>query len=95
MLCVARAADQPGLVGVDDSLDSIAKAEFAEDVRDGPAITSQFPAAFRPPAFASRSSDCRPGIGSSHGRPTGPKGRTQTGLPRSARTNCNRGGRPL
>ena len=62
---------------------------------EGPAITSRFPAAFRPPAFASRSSHSRQGIGSPHGRPTGPKGRTQTGLPRSARTSCDRGGCPL
>ena len=33
---------------------------------------SRFPVAFRLPAFASRSSDSRPGIGSPHGRPTGP-----------------------
>ena len=60
------------------------------------AILSRFPAAFRLPAFASRSSHSRRGIGSPHGRPTGPtRGRTQTGLPRSARTSCDRGGCPL
>ena len=32
---------------------------------------SRFPAAFPPPAFASRSSDSRQGIGFPHGRPTG------------------------
>jgi len=43
------------------------------DRPEGPAITSRFPAAFRPPAFASRSSASRQGIGSPHGRPTGPR----------------------
>jgi hypothetical protein len=56
---------------------------------------SGFPVAFRLPAFASRSSASRQGIGSPYGRPTGPRGRTQTGLPRSARTSCDRGGCPL
>ncbi len=41
---------------------------------EGPAIASRFPAAFRPPAFASRSSHSRQGIGSPHGRPTDPRG---------------------
>ena len=56
---------------------------------------SGFPVAFRLPAFASRSSASRQGIGSPYGRPTGPRGRTQTGLPRSARTSCDREGCPL
>ena len=54
---------------------------------------SRFPAAFRPPAFASRSSDSRRGI-----RPSSrlayrarPSARTSTGLPRSARTSCDPG----
>jgi len=34
---------------------------------------SRFPVAFRLPAFASRSSDSRQGIGSPYGRPTGPR----------------------
>ena len=50
---------------------------------------------FQPPAFASRPSDSRQVIGSPHGRPTGPQGRTQTGLPRSARTSSDRVGCPL
>jgi hypothetical protein len=47
---------------------------------EGPAITSQFPAAFRPPAFASRSSHTRQGIGSPHGRPTDPHGPDPDGV---------------
>ena len=35
------------------------------------------------------------GLGPPHGRLTGPQGRTPTGFPRSARTSCDRGGRPL
>jgi hypothetical protein len=59
----------------------------------GPAITSRFPAVFRLPAFASRSSDSRRGVGPSSrsaDRPTstGPR----RGLPRFARTSCDRGG---
>jgi hypothetical protein len=50
---------------------------------------------FRPPAFASRSSDSRPGVGPSLRSAYRPGGRTPTGLPRSARTSCDRVGRPL
>jgi hypothetical protein len=56
---------------------------------------SRFPAAFRLPAFASRSSDSRRGIPPSSRSAYRPKGRTPTGLPRSARTSCDRGGCPL
>ena len=55
---------------------------------------SRFPVAFRPPAFASRSSDSRRGIGLSlrSAYRARPSARTSTGLPRSARTSCDRGG---
>jgi hypothetical protein len=58
---------------------------------------SRFPVAFRPPAFASRSSDSRRGIGLSlrSAYRAKPSARTSTGLPRSARTSCDRGGCPL
>ena len=58
---------------------------------------SRFPVAFRPPAFASRSSDSRRGIGLSlrSAYRARPSARTSTGLPRSARTSCDRGGCPL
>ena len=58
---------------------------------------SRFPVAFRPPAFASRSSDSRRGIGlsSRSAYRARPSARTPTGLPRSARTSCDRGGCPL
>ena len=58
---------------------------------------SRFPVAFRPPAFASRSSDSRRGIGPSlrSAYRARPAARTSTGLPRSARTSCDRGGCPL
>ena len=50
---------------------------------------------FRPPALASRSSCSRRGVGpssrSAYRSTTGPR----TGLPRSARTSCDRVGRPL
>ena len=54
---------------------------------------SRFPAAFRLPAFASRSSDSRRGVGPSlrsadRTRSSGPR----RGLPRSARTSYDRGG---
>ena len=62
---------------------------------EGLANQSRFPAAFRPPAFASRSSDSAEELGPPHGRLTGPNGRTSTGLPRSARTSSDRGGCPL
>jgi hypothetical protein len=63
----------------------------------GLAFVSRFPGAFRPPAFASRSSDSRRGIGPSlrSAYRTRDRARTPTGLPRSARTSCDRGGRPL
>ena len=52
----------------------------------------RFPVAFRPPAFASRSSDSRQGIGPSSRSAYRAKARTLTGLPRSTRTSCDRGG---
>ena len=61
----------------------------------GLVITPRFPAAFRPPAFASRSSFPAGELGPPHGRLTGQDGRTPTGFPRSARTSCDRVGRPL
>ena len=58
----------------------------------GPAIMSRFPVAFRLPAFASRSSDSRPGAWAflTVGLP-GQSGRTPTGLPRSARCELRPG----
>jgi hypothetical protein len=56
---------------------------------------SRFPVVFRPPAFASRSSDTRRGVGLSSRSAYRPKGRTPTGLPRSACTSYDRGGCPL
>ena len=55
---------------------------------------SRFPAAFRLPAFASRSSDSRRGVGPSlrSAYRTRPLARTPTGLPRFTRTSCDRGG---
>ena len=53
---------------------------------------SRFPVAFRLPAFASRSSDSRRGIGPSLRSAYRPTARTSTGLPRFARTSCDRGG---
>jgi hypothetical protein len=64
---------------------------------EGLASRSRFPAAFRPPAFASRSSFARQGVGPSSRsayRTTDPV-RTPTGFPRSARTSYDRDGRPL
>ena len=61
---------------------------------EGPTIIARFPVAFPPPAFASRSSDSRQGIGRSS-RSAYRHRRTPTGLPRSARTSCGRGGCPL
>jgi hypothetical protein len=55
-------------------------ASYPERPAEGPAITSRFPAAFRPPAFASRSSHTRQGIGSPHGRPTDPHGPDPDGV---------------
>ena len=58
---------------------------------------SRFPAAFRPPAFASRSPCSRPGAGPSSRsayRPP-PGSRTRTGFPRSAPARYDRGGCPL
>jgi hypothetical protein len=64
---------------------------------EGPAMMSRFPAAFRPPAFASWSSCARWGAGPSLRSAYRPccQGRTPTGLPRSARMSCGRGGCPL
>ena len=59
------------------------------------AIASRFPAAFRPPAFASRPSCSRRGVGPTSRSAYRTSARTSTGLPRSARTSCDRGGRPL
>ena len=64
---------------------------------EGLAAWSRFPVAFPLPAFASRSSDSRQGIGLSlrSAYRARPSTRTPTGLPRSARTSCDRGGCPL
>ena len=58
---------------------------------------SRFPAAFRPPAFASRSPCSRPGPGpSSRSAYRAPPGaRTRTGFPRFTPARYDRGGRPL
>ena len=63
----------------------------------GPAMMSRFPAAFRPPAFASWSSCARQGTGPSlrSAYRSCCQDRTLTGLPRSARMSCGRGGCPL
>jgi len=53
---------------------------------------SRFPVAFRPPAFASRSSDSRRGVGPSLRSAYRIKIRTSTGLPRCARSSWDRGG---
>jgi hypothetical protein len=68
-----------------------------DDRLEGAAIASRVPVAFPPPAFASRSSDSRRGIGPSlrSAYRTRDRARTPTGLPRSARTSYDRGGRPL
>ena len=60
-------------------------------------MMSRFPAAFRPPAFASWSSCARRGTGPSlrSAYRSCCQGRTPTGLPRSARMSCGRGGCPL
>ena len=63
-----------------------------DDQPEGPACLSWFPAAFRPPAFASRSSIPAEGLGLPCGRLTEPPVRTSTGFPRSTRTSCDRGG---
>lgn len=58
----------------------------------------RFPAAFRPPAFASWASCSRQGIGlslRSAYRDTTEVSRTRTGFPRSARVRCGRVGCPL
>ena len=67
------------------------------DRLEGATIASRFPVAFRLPAFASWSSDSRQGIGPSSRSAyrARPAARTPTGLPRSARTSCDRGGCPL
>jgi hypothetical protein len=53
---------------------------------------SRFPAAFRLPTFASRSSDSRRGVPPSSRSAYRPNSRTPTGLPRSARTSRDRVG---
>ena len=60
-------------------------------------MMSRFPAAFRPPAFASWSSCARQGAGPSlrSAYRSCCQGRHLTGLPRSARMSCGRGGCPL
>jgi hypothetical protein len=58
-------------------------------------MLSRFPAAFRPPAFASRAIRCPPGDWAflTVGLPdTRLRVRTRTGLPRSTRTSYDRGG---
>jgi hypothetical protein len=67
-----------------------------DDRLEGVAILSRFPAAFPLPAFASRSSDARRGVGPSsrsayQNTPSGAS-RTSTGLPLSARTSYRRRG---
>jgi len=61
---------------------------------EGPVIVSRFPAAFRPPAFASRVILSRQGVGPSSRSAyrTQPRARTLTGFPRFPRTRCGRGG---
>ena len=61
----------------------------------GLALLSWFPVAFRPPAFASRSSCSRRGIGPSSRSAYRPTAGPRQGFPRSARTSSDRGGRPL
>lgn len=64
--------------------------------RRGAVCWSRFPVAFRPPAFASRSSLPARGLCPSYDRPTGTRGcRTLTGFPASARMSCDLVGRPL
>ena len=63
-----------------------------DDRLEGVAILSRFPVAFPLPAFASRSSDARRGVGLSSRSAYRPEGRTSTGLPLSARSRCGRGG---
>jgi len=58
-------------------------------------IVSRFPVAFRPPAFASRSSDARRGLRPSSRSAYRTTARTPMGLPRSARMSYDRGGCPL
>jgi hypothetical protein len=60
-----------------------------------PTMLPGFPAAFRPPAFASWASCSRRGFRPSCDRPTGPDGPDPTGLPRSTHPRCGRIGRPL
>jgi len=62
-----------------------------------PAMMSRFPAAFRLPAFASWPSFARWGTGPSlrSAYRSCCQGRTPTGLSRSARMSCGRGGCPL
>jgi hypothetical protein len=71
--------------------------QLSETADGGPAMMSRFPAAFRPPAFASWSSCARWGAGPSlrSAYRSCCQGRTPTGLPRSARMSCGRGGCPL
>ena len=67
-------------------------AGYPQPPAGGPASSSWFPVAFRPPAFASRSSCSRRGVGPSSRSAYRPRGRTQAGLPRSARTSYDRVG---
>jgi len=71
--------------------------QLSRTTGEGPAIPSRFPVAFRPPAFASWSSCARQGAGPSlrSAYRSCCQGRTPTGLPRSARMSCGRGGCPL
>jgi hypothetical protein len=70
-----------------------------DDLLEEQANLSRFPVAFRPPAFASQSSDSRRGVGpslrSAYRRTPIGAHRTSTGLPRSARMSYDRGGCPL
>ena len=65
---------------------------------EGPTIASRFPVAFRLPAFRFSVIRFPPGAWAplTVGLPDTPRhARTPTGLPRSARTSCDRGGCPL
>ena len=93
------------LTGSPDRVSTLSSPGTRPDIRpvmrdrqlEGLAAWSRFPVAFPLPAFASRSSDSRQGIGLSlrSAYRARPCTRTPTGLPRSARTSCDRGGCPL
>jgi len=72
-------------------------ASYAGTAGGGPARGTRFPAAFRPPAFASRVFLCPLGDSAflTSGLPAARSRRTPSGLPRSAWSRCGRGGRRL